>query len=473
MNAKLPSRRQRPARLGRALLTALALVLAPDIRPALAQTQVQAAMETTVFTVIVTRHGVRSFTNPGPPYIWTPWAPVEKDNDLTAHGYRLMKLMGQFYRGAQAGKGLPVNCATPTAYVYADTAQRTLGTAHALIEGLCDPSSPAALDVFHTTNPDGNDPMFDATQRLFQLHKVDGIESKAAVAAVAGNPPASIVLKHASDFVTFQKLLDSRCGPATCPPLASAPSTIDIAMLAGLTGPVATASTYAENIFLEFAQCRPEGEITGLGGEQLRATLDAGMRLHVVAYDVNARNSYNPLVRGGTLIAHIAAMLDHKAGRKGVLDTIGIPDLDGTTLVVFSGHDTELGSLGGILEAHWNPEGGIMRDDMPPGAALIFDLVKSPAGFGVRISLAAMAREAYRAEAPFTGPLKPVAFTGCPDGGCIMPLAQLEAVALTLQALGLVVAGWDASSVPLPQDPGSVTKLKDPTWTDAKCRGGP
>ena len=43
------------------------------------------------------------------------------------------------------------------------------------------------------------------------------------------------------------------------------------------------------------------------------------MRLHVLAYDVNARNAYNPLVQGGTLLVHIVAMLDQKAGRAGVL----------------------------------------------------------------------------------------------------------------------------------------------------------
>jgi hypothetical protein len=54
--------------------------------------------------------------------------------------------MGQFYREEQRSKGLPVDCPGNTAFVYADTDQRTLGTAHALIEGLCD--SPDALTVF-------------------------------------------------------------------------------------------------------------------------------------------------------------------------------------------------------------------------------------------------------------------------------------------------------------------------------------
>lgn len=466
MNAKLPSKRPPPVCMGRTILTALALAVASDIHPALAQ----AAPETAVFTIIVTRHGVRSFSNPGPPYAWAPWAPVKTDDDLTAHGYRLMRLIGRFYREAQAAKGLAVDCPAKTAYVYADLAQRTLGTAHALIEGLC--GSPAALEVFHASNTQRKDPIFDATERLTQLHKIDAATSKAAVAAVAGSPPSSVVMQHADDFAAFQRLLETRCSSSGCPPIAAAASTIDADKLAGLKGPVATATTDAEDIFLEFAQCRPENELTKLDGDQLRRTLDAGMRLHVLAYDVNARNAYNPLVRGGTLIAHIAAMLDRKAGRKGILDKIGIPNLDGKTLVIVSGHDTELGSLGGILNAHWTPESGIVPDDMPPGAALVFDLVKRPDGdYGVRLRLAAMARDQYRAEKPFTGPLKPVEYTGCPGGGCVMPLAQFESLALTLQAQGLVVDGWDASSVRLPQDPGSVAGLYDPTWTEPQCRG--
>ena len=182
-------------------------------------------------------------------------------------------------------------------------------------------------------------------------------------------------MQHTDDFAAFQALLDTRCRKGGCQPTASAASSIVVATLAeanqgkdplaGLKGPIATASTYAEDVFLEFAQCRPETQMTTLDGERLRADLAAGMRLHVLAYDVNARNAYNPLVRGGTLIAHVVAILDQKAGRT-VLSRIKIPELTGKTLVVFSGHDTQLGALGGILSAHWSPEGGIVPDDMPP-----------------------------------------------------------------------------------------------------------
>src|SRR6476659_3796895 len=120
--------RWRRVRAGRIALVVLACLLAADIHAALAQAA--PSPETTVFTIIVTRHGVRATsrarTDPAG-YRPTDWSPVGND-DLTAHGYRLMRLMGEFYRDAQAKKGLPVDCDAKTAYVYADVAQRTLGT---------------------------------------------------------------------------------------------------------------------------------------------------------------------------------------------------------------------------------------------------------------------------------------------------------------------------------------------------------
>jgi 4-phytase/acid phosphatase len=469
-----------------AFLVVSMLFLASRIPPAAAQGGAQPGDP--VFTIIVTRHGVRAITPPASAgwtaYAWADWSELQAA-DLTRHGYHLIKLMGEFYRKAQSDKKLPVDCAAKTAFVYADTAQRTLATAHALIEGLC--GSPDALVVFYAKDAKGGkDPVFDATERLAQLHRIDGFASRAAVAAVAGNPSSSLVMRHKDAFSTFQGLLDTRCRSGRCEPVVSAPSAIEGGMtpvplnqgkaggpLAKLTGSIDIASSYAEDVFLEFAQCRPIGQITSLDAARFRAALEAGMRLHVLAYDVNARNAYDPLVRGGTLLAHVAALLDQKAGRP-VLGRIATPDLDGKTLFIFSGHDTQLGALGGILNAHWTPGGGIVRDDMPPGAALVFDLVKGPAGdYGVRLGFAAMTLDQYRTDTPIAGAIRlsPVEYTGCPGGECVMPLAQFESLALTLEAQGLVDDAFDTSSARLPQDPGSSAKLKDPGWTEPQCRG--
>ncbi len=64
--------------------------------------------------------------------------------------------------------------------------------------------------------------------------------------------------------------------------------------------------------------------------------------------------------------------------------------------------------------------------------------------------------------------MTPVTYAGCQAGGCVIPLAQFESLALTLQAQGLVDNDWPPySSDPPPQ---MLEALENPKWTDAPCR---
>jgi hypothetical protein len=281
-------------------------------------------------------------------------------------------------------------------------------------------------------------------------------------------------MQHADDFARFQLLLDTppRCPGGGCKPLEyniPTASRIDSTRhgkpwLAELKGPLATARLYSENIFLEYAQCRPEGKMTSLNDEDLQAAMQAGMRLHVLAHMVNARNHYNPIVRGATLFAHIVDMLDQKAGRPSRLSVTTPPELDGKTLAIFSGHDTQLGALGGILNANWNPEHGIVLDDMPPGSAIVFDLVRRPEGYYVRATFASMALKQFRNEKLIDEGINLVTAQG------LLPLTLLEELALWYENMGLVVEDkWNLLSSPAENDPhpGSwPSGLSDPSWTD-------
>ena len=84
-----------------------------------------AAPSDQIFTVIVTRHGVRSISNTPSDYQWPSWTkdPVTKKEDsslLTKHGYQLMTLMGAFY--GERRQGIPVDC-DHGVFVYADKDQ--------------------------------------------------------------------------------------------------------------------------------------------------------------------------------------------------------------------------------------------------------------------------------------------------------------------------------------------------------------
>jgi hypothetical protein len=69
--------------------------------------------------------------------------------------------------------------------------------------------------------------------------------------------------------------------------------------------------------------------------------------------------------------------------------------------------------------------------------------------------------------------MRNVMYAGCRAGGCIVPLAQFESLALTLQAQGLVDNDWSYSSKP-PKDlvpPKDLEELENPEWT--KCKSAP
>jgi 4-phytase/acid phosphatase len=436
-----------PVKLRMSFLALLLLlgVSAPALSPA-------ATGDTQVFAVVVTRHGVRSFTHAPAAYTWPNWGPVAPGY-LSAHGYRLMTYLGRYYRTYFASIGLPMACASHGTYVYADLDQRTLETGRALIEGACGSPDALALDHDAQTGPGVNDPLFDGADWLVAAGKVDTTASRAAVAAAAPTPLSAIVTQHAADFAALQSLLDARCS-GTCPPANGGESTIVAKTgLAEVRGPVDAGSSYAESLFLEQAQCGP-----AVDPEKLAAA----MRLHVLEYDVNARNAYNSLVRGGNIFAHIVGLLEEKAGL--AHPDVAVPDIAHDNVALISGHDTQLGALGGILSAHWPLEHGLVPDDMPPGGALIFELYRTVAGaYRVRLQFAyeTLAQLRSASALPDGIAISPVQFAGCDGADCSVPLERFAALAHSLSTRGFVQHDWTPAS-----DANiDLAPLGDPDWT--------
>ena len=150
--------------------------------------------------------------------------------------------------------------------------------------------------------------------------------------------------------------------------------------------------------------------------------------------------------------------------------------------MIFSGHDTELGALGGILNAHWDTRNGnIVPDDMPPGSALVFDLMPpgSDKSYSVRLRFASMARERFRTQHPLNMmnwlndgiSFYPVTFGTCLYCGD-KSLNEFETIALggvNKDGKEIVAYEWNVSSEPLDLDPGSSHGVHDPAWT--RCDG--
>lgn len=403
-----------------------------------------AAVTHLVFSVIVSRHGVRSITSTPPVYTWADWSPV-KPGYLTKHGYDLITYLGAYYKANDAA----IDCAKRNVFIYADIDERTLETARAYAQGMC--GTPQALPIYHDveTVAGTSDPMFDAQDWVASRGLTSPFESEKAVRAIAGSPLAALVVTHRDDFNHLASLMNARC-PNTCLPVTTQPSRVVAKNgLAELTGPVKSASSYAEDVFLETAECHPFSAMPDLEG---------AMRLHVLAYDVNSRNAYNSAVRGSNLYAHIAALLEEKAGI--AHPGVEVPDVRGDAVALISGHDTELGALGGILNAHWALANGLVPDDMPPGGALVFDLYKNGSAYSVKVRFVYETMAQFTSKKKLAGSVQSVDVTCGGAGACGLPLASFAAMGNAK----LVRPAWtEMTSAPVALEP-----LSDPDWSE--CR---
>jgi 4-phytase / acid phosphatase len=350
------------------------------------------AADRMVFAVVMSRHGVRSFTKQSQ-YAMADWSPVPP-GFLTAHGYRLMTYMGRYYASYFSSVGIPVNCSTSGTFVYADVDQRTLETARALIEGAC--GSPNAIALFHI--PGKGDPLFRGAIRV-------------------------------------------------------AEKTADPA--------VAKGAESGEALFLEYAQCRPLSELGATDDRAFTQTLQSALQQHVLEYQQDDRGT-QPLARGGNIFAHIVGLLDAKAG---VADSdVDVPNISAANVAFIVGHDTQLGALAGILDAHWAPGGGIIADDTPTGGAIVFELYRTDANaYRVRLRFVTQTLQQFRSNHMLSDGIVsvPVRFKGCSGDDCSMSLDRFSAIAHGLASQGYVQKSWPSDT----DAPVTLAPLADPPWT--------
>ena len=106
-------------------------------------------------------------------------------------------------------------------------------------------------------------------------------------------------------------------------------------------------------------------------------------------------------------------------------------------ITLLAGHDTNIADLGGVLRLHWKVA-SYPADDVPPGSALGFELLRDAAGRRyVRAFYRAQTMDQLREQRPFTGRERAVRqdlpIAGCGDG--IKPTAcRLDAFVALVQA---------------------------------------
>ena len=392
------------------------------------------AAQKPIFAVVLTRHGVRSPTkSPAGNYDWPSWKPVE-DGFLTKHGYALMTYAGQYYLKSFRDAGLPIKCSPANVFLYADVDQRTIATGRALIEGLC--GNPSALPLNHDAAPGAG-----AKDTLFD-------NRPSAKDATSAGPESSDT--PATNFSALQQILNGRCNGGSCSPVANEPQ------------PLAAGASFAENLFLEYAQCRPVDEIDPGQNFEFIAQLQSAMQLHVQLS--NSERYRNPIAqqRGGNMLGHIAELLEAKAGA--LHPGVNGPDVTSDNVVFIVGHDTNIANVAGILGAHWNLSDGYVANDTPPGGALVFELLRGDDNVlrvGLRFVHQTLAQ--LRNSRPLTNGTvnMPVFFDGCGGVECTMPLSDFAAIAQRLDTAGYVRPNWTESSAAAV----NLSPLYDPDWT--------
>lgn len=361
----------------------LLLILLLLVTPALSQTpQLRKA-------IVLTRHGVRSplSASTTSPYASQPWPSLSDWNvtcpgDLTPRGTELVQQMGIFYHAYYADKGLlpPVNqCPASKVYIWSDNVERTLGTAEALAQGMVNGVTgcpmPTVNHLPYTPPPKGKCATDNPTDYFFHplsdpaLKKnIDPNQMTAAVIKI--NQEMPLLLSTYQPSLQMMQNTLACCDPKECN--GSKPCTLfnlnHWATTDGTSfswnGMFSVSSTAAENFLLEYGNGMP-CNLTGWGrvtynspdcngGQSFRQMEE----LHALYFAKKNHDGYMAQIQGSNLANQILQKLQQPSS---------------AAFVIYSGHDTDVASVAGLLHLNWSlPD--LPDNDTPPAGALIFEL---------------------------------------------------------------------------------------------------
>ena len=376
------------------------------------------------FVVILTRHGVRSPTwaqselNTYSAEPWPDWGVAP--GNLTPHGGKLMKQFGSYYRLYFAAAGLLHSAGCEDAshvYIRADAESRTRETGDALAAGMM----PGCNVEVHAVSQ-GEDPLFSPLSA--GIGKPDRALAAASISGRIGANPSGLVSAYQGAFSTLREVLFG-CNAATTLCLAEAkpdkrsilkqPSVVEEGKgghAADLRGPVRIGSTLSEDLQLEYINGM-EGKDLGWGRLDASKLLEV-MRLHAAYADLARQTPYVARVQGSNLLSHILRTMEQAAQNGPVTGSLGEV---GDRVLIIVGHDTNISNIAGVLGISWLLD-GYVRDDTPPGGALVFELWQQGEGeMAVNTYYVAQSQEQMRKTMPLTlqsPPLKsPIFVPGC------------------------------------------------------------
>lgn len=336
--------------------------------------------------VMMMRHGIRPPTKATPvPAIysretWPRW-PVDFGL-LTPRGAAGVKLLGEADRAYFGARGLFARgCpAAGTVVLKASSKQRAIRTAESWSEGFM-PRCPASVSHPEESGPD---PIFHGLDD--QPAWFDG--ARASREALALAPPGGIAAEtraYRADLRLLARVLG--CAMPGCrllteeSVLVSAPHDRP-----ELEGPIDIGSTASQTFLLEYLEGMPMKDVGW--GRVSRAEIEQLLRFHPLKFKYSNRPDYVARVAASPIAREILAALRGTHGPR---------------LTLLAGHDTNIADLGGFFRVHWHVP-SYPADDVPPGSALGFELLRDAKGIRyVRAFYRAQTMDQLRYQRPLTG----------------------------------------------------------------------
>lgn len=342
-----------------AFLSLAALALASAAAPAQAAPPADRRAMVVERVVMLMRHGVRPSTKfPATPAGTTkdPW-PVwtTPAGELTEHGAQAVRRVAAWDRALFVDLGLipAKGCAGPGAIsAMASGSSRAIRTGEAFLDTL-QPGCAVPLD--HPASEDAPDAFHPDAAGL-------GIDSALALQAAERALPAGGLDAEVKAFAPEFALLERIVGVPVKRASDLKPAPGD---LPDLKGGLSFGSTVGQTILLEYLEGMPMREV-GWGRAQ-PADIRRLLRFHPVKFRIETRVPYAAQRIAAPLVTQmIDALAGALAGK-------------GSKLTLLFGHDTNIAALGGFYDLHWTMA-DYPRDDIAPGGALGFELLRDNAG---------------------------------------------------------------------------------------------
>jgi 4-phytase/acid phosphatase len=370
--------------------------------------------DTLLQVVLVSRHGVRTPTiQPDVLSAWTAqqWPTWEEPfGHLTKHGKELATILGRYHRASLAAQGLlpSSGCPDPSSvYMYADVSERTDEMALGLLDGL----APGCGIPVLSKSPAKTDPVFHPVQG--GVCQIDLLEAQTRILERVHGSFSTVVAEHGEAIGALQSALGC-CKPDFCaafgrprtctlPALPTAAFGLSQGQGAYMVGALDVASGASELFMLEYANGMSAGDV-GWGKIGV-AEIQRALELHDATFDLLYRTPYLARREGSSLLARVAGALTGLA-------FAGLappePAVRGARFLAYIGHDTNIATLGGALDATWEMPGNPLNPTLP-GGALMFERRRSADGHErVYVSYVAQTLEQMRSLAPLTLDAPPV-----------------------------------------------------------------